>query len=82
MPGFDNQSAASPGIALTHLDEQGRAKMVDVGWKPVTDREAVARGSVQMQPDTLKLIVEGQVKKGGRFHHCAASRHHGRQENR
>jgi cyclic pyranopterin phosphate synthase len=67
MPGFDNQSAASTGIALTHLDEQGRAKMVDVGWKPVTDREAVARGSVQMQPDTLKLIVEGQVKKGDVF---------------
>ena len=67
MPGFDNQPAASPGIALTHLDEQGRAKMVDVGWKPVTDREAVARGSVQMQPDTLKLIVEGQVKKGDVF---------------
>jgi cyclic pyranopterin phosphate synthase len=67
MPGFDNQSAASTGIALTHLDEQGRVKMVDVGWKPVTDREAVARGSVQMQPDTLKLIVEGQVKKGDVF---------------
>ncbi len=67
MPSLDSQSAASTGIALTHLDEQGRAKMVDVGWKPVTDREAVARGSVHMLPDTLRLIVEGQVKKGDVF---------------
>ncbi len=52
------------GASLTHLDEQGRAKMVDVGWKPVTEREAVARGSVQMQPETLRLIQEGLVKKG------------------
>ena len=52
---------------LTHVDDQGRAKMVDVGWKPVTDREAVARGSVQMQPATLRLIIEGQVKKGDVF---------------
>ena len=53
-----------PGLTLTHLDEQGRARMVDVGGKPVTDREAVARGSVLMQRDTLKLIQEGLVKKG------------------
>ena len=53
-----------PGVSLTHLDEQGRARMVDVGWKPVTEREAVARGSVQMQPETLRLIQEGLVKKG------------------
>ena len=59
----------NPGasIALTHLDEQGRAKMVDVGWKPITDREAVARGHVQMLPETLRLIMEGQVKKGDVF---------------
>lgn len=55
------------GDSLTHLDEQGRARMVDVGWKPVTDREAVARGSVHMQPETLRLIMEGQVKKGDVF---------------
>ena len=53
-----------PGATLTHLDEQGRARMVDVGGKPVTDREAVARGSVLMQRDTLNLIQEGLVKKG------------------
>ena len=53
-----------PNPTLTHLDDQGRARMVDVGGKPVTDREAVARGSVLMQRDTLKLIQEGLVKKG------------------
>ena len=58
---------APTGSTLTHLDEHGRAKMVDVGRKPVTDREAVARGSVRMQPETLRLIVEGQVKKGDVF---------------
>ena len=57
-------SPPPPGASLTHLDEQGRARMVDVGWKPVTDREAVARGAVQMQPETLRLIQEGLVKKG------------------
>ena len=46
------QPIAPTATALTHLDEQGRARMVDVGWKPVTDREAVARGSVRMQPET------------------------------
>jgi cyclic pyranopterin phosphate synthase len=49
---------------LTHLDESGRAKMVDVGHKPDTERIAIARGSVIMQPTTLKLIIEGNVKKG------------------
>lgn len=49
---------------LTHLDESGRAKMVDVGHKPDTERIAVARGSVWMQPETLQLIIEGNLKKG------------------
>ncbi|MBE2220259.1 MAG: cyclic pyranopterin monophosphate synthase MoaC [Anaerolineae bacterium] len=49
---------------LTHLDEQGQAKMVDVGQKPETERVAVARGSVLMQPETLQLIIEGNIKKG------------------
>lgn len=38
--------------------------MVDVGHKPDTERVAVARGSVVMQPDTLQLIIEGNIKKG------------------
>ncbi len=50
--------------SLTHLDEQGRAKMVDVGAKEVTDREAVARGYVSIQPETARLIREGLMKKG------------------
>jgi cyclic pyranopterin phosphate synthase len=49
---------------LTHLDEQGQAKMVDVGQKQDTERMAVARGSVVMQPETLQLIIEGNLKKG------------------
>ncbi len=50
--------------SLTHLDEQGRAKMVDVGGKDVTSREAVARGYVSIQPETARLIKEGLMKKG------------------
>jgi cyclic pyranopterin monophosphate synthase len=49
---------------LTHLDENGRARMVDVGHKPETERVAVARGRVAMQPNTLRLIIEGNMKKG------------------
>jgi cyclic pyranopterin phosphate synthase len=49
---------------LTHLDEQGRAHMVDVGHKPDTERLAIARGDVQMQPETLRLIEKGALKKG------------------
>ena len=67
MPETGRQPAVPVSDTLTHLDEQGRAKMVDVGWKPVTDREAIARGSVRMLPETLRLIIEGQVKKGDVF---------------
>jgi cyclic pyranopterin monophosphate synthase len=49
---------------LTHLDESGRARMVDVGDKAVTERLAVARGAVYMEPATLRLIIEGNAKKG------------------
>ena len=52
------------GSGLTHLDSQGAASMVDVGDKPVTDREAVAGGFVSMEPNTLRLIGEGLMKKG------------------
>ena len=50
--------------SLTHLDEQGRARMVDVGSKAVTSREAVAQGYVSIQPETARLIREGLMKKG------------------
>jgi cyclic pyranopterin phosphate synthase len=51
-------------MSLTHLDEQGRLHMVDVGHKPDTERVAVARGEVRMRPETLLLIAEGGVPKG------------------
>ena len=50
--------------ALSHLDETGRAHMVDVGSKPDTERVAIARGEVIMRPSTLALIRDGAVKKG------------------
>lgn len=49
---------------LTHLDEAGQAHMVDVGSKAETQRLGVAEARVRMQPDTLKLILEGGHKKG------------------
>jgi cyclic pyranopterin phosphate synthase len=49
---------------LTHLDAKGVARMVDVGAKPDTERIAVAAGAVYMQPETLRLIREGLLKKG------------------
>jgi cyclic pyranopterin monophosphate synthase len=49
---------------LTHFDERGQAHMVDVGQKEITVREAVARGEIRMQPDTLNLILKGRAKKG------------------
>ncbi len=49
---------------LTHLDEKGRARMVEVGDKPETAREAVARGRVEMKAETLRLILDGGLPKG------------------
>ncbi|MEE8475945.1 MAG: cyclic pyranopterin monophosphate synthase MoaC [Myxococcota bacterium] len=60
----------SPGRTakgLTHLDERGRARMVDVGEKPVTKRVCVAGGEVRMAPETLARIVEGKTPKGDVF---------------
>jgi len=52
---------------LTHLDEQGRASMVDVTEKSVTQREATACGRISINRDTLQLIVDGGHKKGDVF---------------
>lgn len=49
---------------LSHVDRRGRVKMVDVGDKPVTTREAVARGEIGMSRAALKAIREGAVAKG------------------
>jgi hypothetical protein len=48
---------------LTHLDEQGHARMVDVGAKADTERIAVAKGEVHMKQSTLDLIRAGQIQK-------------------
>ena len=47
--------------ALSHVDARGRVKMVDVGDKPVTNREAVARGIITMSSEALRLIRRGGV---------------------
>lgn len=49
---------------LTHLDENGRARMVDVGDKDVTQREAVATGRIRMRPETLRRAQSGDLPKG------------------
>ena len=57
--------ASAPG--LTHLDAQGSARMVDVGGKPHTARTAKAVGEIRMRPETLALILDGQIPKGDVF---------------
>jgi cyclic pyranopterin phosphate synthase len=49
---------------LTHLDESGAARMVDVAAKPVTDRRAVARAVVRMTPATASVVAAGDAPKG------------------
>jgi len=49
---------------FTHFDEDGKAAMVDVSGKDVTERTATAAGSVVMRPDTIRMIVDGAAKKG------------------
>ena len=49
---------------LTHLDEKGHARMVDVGGKNVTNRTATARAEVLLSPETLDAVLEGGVPKG------------------
>lgn len=57
-------SVPPPGDRLTHFDAEGRAVMVDVGAKPVTDRSATARARVEMLPATLAMIRAGSARKG------------------
>ena len=52
---------------LSHVDERGRAHMVDVGDKPVTARVATATGRVRMSPETLRLMTDGRLPKGDVF---------------
>lgn len=53
-----------PEESLSHMDEDGRARMVDVGDKAVTDRYARARGRVQLSPQAFTLAQAGDLKKG------------------
>lgn len=51
-------------MKLSHVDEEGRVRMVNVGHKPDTERVAVASGEIRMKPETLRLIAAGEVSKG------------------
>lgn len=51
-------------MKLSHIDEKGKAQMVDVSEKPLTQREATAKGCVYMKPETITLIKEKAVPKG------------------
>ena len=51
-------------MEFTHFNEKGRARMVDVSEKNETQRRAIARGYIQMNPETIKMINEGKMKKG------------------
>jgi len=68
-PGVTTRSNTTPPViagaqGLSHVDADGRVRMVDVSDKPATAREAVARGFVQMAPATIRLIRAGRVAKG------------------
>lgn len=64
MTGNNRSSKRPVRTRLTHLDARGRVRMVDVGDKPTTRREAIARCTVRMAPATLEAIVGGTLKKG------------------
>ncbi|MEE8312749.1 MAG: cyclic pyranopterin monophosphate synthase MoaC [Myxococcota bacterium] len=61
----DSQSHRTSGAAgSSHFDSEGRARMVDVGSKEVTSREAIARGRVRLNDEAFRAVVEGSVEKG------------------
>jgi cyclic pyranopterin phosphate synthase len=64
MPSGLPRGIRATKLILSHVDRKGRVQMVDVGEKPVTDREAVARGSISMSREALRLIRSGRIKKG------------------
>ena len=51
-------------MRLSHTDEEGHARMVDITNKPVQHRTAVAKGFIRLQPETVRLIRENEIKKG------------------
>jgi cyclic pyranopterin phosphate synthase len=62
--GRTRKAAPQPSPTLSHIDEQGRVRMVDVSDKPVTAREAVARGHISISAEALALIGAGRIAKG------------------
>lgn len=65
--GLDAGKAQNPDVGrdtLTHVDERGEVRMVDVSEKEITSRMAIAEASIFMHPDTLSMIVEGKAAKG------------------
>lgn len=63
-PASSSAQSRSGKARLSHVDDRGRARMVDVGAKAVTERVAVAAATVRMQPATLRLIRSGGIGKG------------------
>jgi len=59
-----SRKQASTRAQLSHLDAQGRARMVDVSEKPNTKRVAIAQGAISLSPETLRLIVTEKIPKG------------------
>jgi cyclic pyranopterin phosphate synthase len=64
VAGRARSSVSKRTVTLSHLDEKGKARMVDVGDKPVTSREALARGEITMSATALRLIRQGALAKG------------------
>ena len=60
----ENPPTSNPMSEFTHLDKQGNVSMVDVSTKPIQQREAVARGEIHVQPDTIKKIQSNEIAKG------------------
>lgn len=54
-------------MSLTHFDEKGRARMIDITGKPVTERIATTEGLLRMKPETLKMILNREIAKGDVF---------------
>ncbi|XBH22770.1 bifunctional molybdenum cofactor biosynthesis protein MoaC/MoaB [Jonesiaceae bacterium BS-20] len=63
-PILPSNGAEGKSDRLTHVDSSGKVHMVDVGDKPVTKRRSVARGHVALEPHTITLLREGELKKG------------------
>ncbi len=64
----DSEPGTPDDVALSHIDAQGRVRMVDVSAKPVTEREAIARARISIAPAALAEIRAGRIAKGDPLH--------------